>query len=223
MLIEARNIEKRFGPEPEDSVLNGVDLAVDCGEFVAITGRSGSGKSTLLNILSGIMRPDGGSLHFEGRDITELGSRELDCLRATGFAMIFQAHHLLPYLTAEENVLLPAMRGLRPVSREQTEAARECLARVGLDGKGHRLPGELSGGECQRVAIARGLAKKAAVLFADEPTGSLDRKTGDGIMDLLGSLPETGLSVVMVTHEADYACRAQRTVELAGGRLAGIS
>lgn len=220
-MLQARNIDKFFGhDEGRNKVLSDVSITVEPGEFLAVTGRSGSGKSTLLNILSAIMRPDGGSLEYEGRQITDLGARQLDRLRANDFAMVFQAHHLLPYLTAAENVLLPSMRSLRPLSRKAMNRAHECLEKVGLAGKEDRLPGALSGGECQRVAIARALAKESRILFADEPTGSLDRRTGDGIMSLLGGLPELGITVVMVTHEADYAAQAHRRVTLDSGSLA---
>ncbi|GAB7023909.1 ABC transporter ATP-binding protein [Salidesulfovibrio brasiliensis] len=219
-MLQARNIDKFYGRDlGRNQVLKDVDITVEPGEFLAVTGRSGSGKSTLLNVLSAIMRPDAGSLEYQGRDVTALGARELDTLRANDFAMVFQAHHLLPYLTAAENVLLPAMRSLRPAGGRAMKRAYACLEKVGLAGKEDRLPGALSGGECQRVAIARALAKNSRVLFADEPTGSLDRQTGDGVMDLLAELPGEGMTVVMVTHEADYAARAHRCVTLDNGRV----
>jgi putative ABC transport system ATP-binding protein len=135
------------------------------------------------------------------------------------FAVIFQFHHLLPYLSVLQNTLLPFMGSVKPVSSEIVKKAEECLERIGLGGKKNRLPGNLSGGEQQRVAIARAMVKSARVLFADEPTGSLDKKTGEEIMDLLEELHRDGLTVIMVTHEPLYAGRADRLVELSDGRV----
>ena len=140
-------------------------------------------------------------------------------LRQNDFAVIFQFHHLLPYLTVMQNTLLPFMRSFVPVSGKIVDRAEKCLERLGLTDKKDRLPGELSGGEQQRVAIARALVKSARILFADEPTGSLDQKTGEEIIQLLEELHNDGLTVVMVTHEPLYARRAGRTLEMAGGEI----
>jgi putative ABC transport system ATP-binding protein len=214
-MLEAKDIVKHYaaesGPVP---VLSGVSLRVEPGEFLAVVGRSGSGKSTLLNILSTLLRPDSGEVRFHGRDLAKLPEKELARVRRADFAVVFQMHHLLPYFTALENVLLPFMSGLGPVSRASQSFARECLERVGLAGKEDRLPGKLSGGEQQRVAIARALVKRARVLFADEPTGSLDPATGKEIVSLLRDLNRDGLTVLMVTHDAGYAKEAHRVVEL---------
>ncbi|MGE4423884.1 MAG: ABC transporter ATP-binding protein [Pseudodesulfovibrio sp.] len=217
-MFEARNITKTFNGEGgETSVLNGADLLVEPGRFVSIVGRSGSGKTTFLNILSTLLAPDSGQLLYRGEDITHASRARLNELRRRDFAVIFQFHHLLPYLTARENVLLPYMQGLGPVTAEVRRRADACLDRVGLSGKGGKLPGHLSGGEQQRVAIARALVKESAILFADEPTGNLDKETGDAIMGLLGELKHEGLAIVMVTHDEEYAARADRAVRMADG------
>ena len=219
-MLQATNIIKRFRNDGlETMALCGVELSVDAGEFVSIVGRSGSGKTTFLSVLSTLTTPDSGEISYEGRDVLSLTSRELNRLRQRDFGVVFQFHHLLPYLSARENVLLPFMNGLGPVSAKHRDMADGCLERVGLGGKGTKLPGHLSGGEQQRVAIARALAKKARILFADEPTGNLDKSTGDAVMDLLAELKGDGLSIVMVTHDEAYAAKADRTVRMADGRV----
>ncbi len=220
-MLVARNIVKRFGPETAAPALSGISLAVEAGDFACIVGRSGSGKSTLLNVLSSLLKPDAGEVLYKGASVTAMREAELNRLRGTDFAMIFQLHYLLPYLTALENVLTPFMKGLSPVSRENRERGLACLERVGLADKGRRLPGELSGGEQQRVAIARALAAGPSILFADEPTGSLDKRTGQTIMDLLADLNDAGLTVVMVTHDPQFAGLASRRIELEDGRVLG--
>ena len=217
-VLEAVGITKSFTQDGAPTqALKGVSLAVAPGEFVSIVGRSGSGKSTLLSVLSTLLRPDSGSLTYAGRDLTAATEDEVNALRHGDYAVIFQFHYLLPYLTALENTLLPFMRGMKPVTRAQKARGLECLERVGLADKGHRLPGQLSGGEQQRVAIARALVKDARILFADEPTGSLDSATGATVMELLGQIHRDGLSVVMVTHNEQYASLADRVVRMADG------
>lgn len=217
-ILEAVGLTKSFSQDGEPTqALKGVSLSVAPGEFVSLVGRSGSGKSTMLSVLSTLLRPDAGTLAYKGQDLTTATEAEVNALRHGDFAVIFQFHYLLPYLTALENTLLPFMRGLRPVSAGQRQRALECLERVGLADKAHRLPGQLSGGEQQRVAIARALVKEARVLFADEPTGSLDSATGATVMELLGQLPQEGMSVVMVTHNEDYARLAGRMVRMEDG------
>ncbi len=201
------------------AVLRDVDLVVEEGEFVAIVGRSGSGKTTLLNVLSTLVKPDDGELVYQHRTLTDADGATLNELRRTDFGVIFQFHHLLPYLTVLQNTLLPFMHSVTPVSAELSDRAKKCLQRIGLGEKLHRLPGSLSGGEQQRVAIARAMVKSARVLFADEPTGSLDNKTGGEIMDLLEELNRDGMSIIMVTHEPRYAERAARVVQLEDGRV----
>lgn len=219
--IQAINVSKRY-PGAVKPVLENVNLEVQRGEFLAILGRSGSGKSTLLNTLSSLVLPDSGSIYVEGTDICKVKEKERNRLRSHTFAMVFQQHHLLPYLTALENVLLPFMGGLGGVSKAQRQAALHMLENVGLQGKENSRPGTLSGGEQQRVAIARALARGANVLFADEPTGSLDSETGDSIMQLLHTLNKQGVTVIMVSHNPDYARQAQRMVTMQDGRIVGI-
>lgn len=217
-MLYANDISKSFVSDGNEvPVLKKVSVAIEEGEFVSIVGRSGSGKTTLLNVLSTLVRPDDGELHYGTDDLTALSESRLNSLRQTDFSVIFQFHHLLPYLTVLENTLLPFMQSMRPVPKKTAAKARECLARVGLLDKADRLPGNLSGGEQQRVAIARALVKDSRVLFADEPTGSLDKATGEQIMELLTELNGEGLTVVMVTHDPAYAELAQRTIHIEDG------
>lgn len=219
-MLEARNIIKTFQSEGvETRALDSVDLTVLPGEFVSIVGRSGSGKTTFLNILSTLLTPDSGEILYGGEDVTTFTADKLNQLRQKDFSVVFQFHYLLPYLSARENVLLPYMKGLAPVSSDIKKRADACLERVGLAGKGSKIPGHLSGGEQQRVAIARALVKESTVLFADEPTGNLDKATGDSVMELLAELKDEGLSVVMVTHDEEYAAKADRIVHMADGRV----
>ncbi len=219
-MLSAVNIEKSFPYEDtEVPVLKGVTVHLDEGDYVAIVGRSGSGKTTLLNVLSTLVRPDNGQLTYEGADLSSAAEKELNEIRRADFSVIFQFHHLLPYLSVLENTLLPFMGTLRPVSGHMQQQALDCLERVGLADKARRLPGSLSGGEQQRVAIARALVKSSKILFADEPTGSLDRTTGEQIMELLAELHGEGLTIVMVTHEPSYAKLARRTIEIEDGLI----
>ncbi|MBT8347211.1 MAG: ABC transporter ATP-binding protein [Desulfofustis sp.] len=219
-MLSAVDIEKSFPYEDaEVKVLKGVTVHLDEGDYVAIVGRSGSGKTTLLNVLSTLVRPDNGLLTYEGADLSSAAEKELNEIRRADFSVIFQFHHLLPYLNVLENTLLPFMGTLRPVSGQLQQRALDCLDRVGLADKARRLPGSLSGGEQQRVAIARALVKSSKILFADEPTGSLDRTTGEQIMELLAELHGEGLTIVMVTHEPAYAQLARRTIEIEDGLI----
>jgi lipoprotein-releasing system ATP-binding protein len=206
-------------------VLQGVELAINEGEFVSIIGPSGCGKSTLLHLLATLDGPDSGEVCFEGHRIDNLPSAGRDILRNKYFGMVFQFYHLLPELTMLENVLVPAMigeslLGYRLRRRAYRERAREMIELVGL---GHRLkhkPRELSGGEMQRTAIARALVAQPRVLLADEPTGNLDKHTGEEIMDILRRLNrEQNLTIVMVTHDSQIAAEADRTVTLVDGRV----
>ncbi len=207
-------------------VLQGVELSINEGEFVSIIGPSGCGKSTLLHLLCTLDAPDSGEVCFEGNRIDNLPSAGRDILRNKYFGMVFQFYHLLPELTALENVLAPAMIGEGVLGywrrrREYRDRAREMLELVGL---GHRLkhkPRELSGGEMQRTAIARALVSRPRVLLADEPTGNLDKHTGEEIMAILRRLNrEQKLTIVMVTHDQHIADQADRTVTLIDGRVA---
>ena len=225
-VIECRGLRKTYDQGGlEVPVLLGVDLAVAAGETVAIVGASGSGKSTLLHLLATLDAPDSGEICFEGHRIDNLPSAGRDILRNKYFGMVFQFYHLLPELTTLENVLAPAMIGEGVLGywrrrRGYRDRGREMLELVGL---GHRLrhkPRELSGGEMQRTAIARALAARPRVLLADEPTGNLDKATGDEIMAILRQLNrEQNLTIVMVTHDPQIAREADRTVTLVDGRV----
>ena len=215
-LIEARDVVKSFGQTP---ALRGASVAVGQGEILAIMGPSGSGKSTLLHCLAGIFRPDDGEVWFDGRRLDQLGEAERTRLRRTAFGFVFQFGQLVPELTAADNIALPLL--LNRVNRKSAyRLAASWLERLGLDGKAARRTGELSGGEAQRVAIARALAITPKVLFADEPTGSLDSLTGEKVMDLLvGLAREEGATVVLVTHDARIAAYADREVMVRDGRV----
>lgn len=220
-MISARNIGKFYDMGgTRTQVLRDVSIDIEQGEFLSIVGRSGSGKTTLLNVLSTLVKPDKGEVYYGKKLLTApSSSSSLNSLRKSDFAVIFQFHHLLPYLSVLQNTLLPFMRSFRPVPREIVAKAKKTLERIGLGDKCDRLPGNLSGGEQQRVAIARAMVKSARVLFADEPTGSLDKVTGEEIMNLLAELHREGMTIIMVTHEPQYARQAQRTVELSDGRV----
>ena len=213
-LIEARDITKSFGQTP---ALRGAGVAVAHGEIVAVMGPSGSGKSTLLHCLAGIFPPDSGEVWFDGRRLDTLSDSRRTRLRRTAFGFVFQFGNLVPELTVADNVALALV--LKRVGRKQAyrQAAR-WLDRLGLGDKGTRRTGELSGGEAQRVAVARALALGPQVLFADEPTGSLDSLTGEKVMDLLTGLArEQGVTVVVVTHDVRVAAYADRQVLVRDG------
>ncbi|HEU5421062.1 MAG TPA: ABC transporter ATP-binding protein [Streptosporangiaceae bacterium] len=216
-LLEARDVYRSFGQTP---ALRGASLAVADGEIVAVVGPSGSGKSTLLHCLAGIFRPDRGQVWFKGERIDELSDKRRSVLRRTAFGFVFQFGQLIPELTAADNVAMPVIlaRGGR---REAYRRADWWLKRLDLDGLGGRRTGELSGGQAQRVAIGRALAARPDVLFADEPTGSLDSASGRMVMDLLvGLARQDGTTVVLVTHDSKIAGYADRTVGVSDGQVA---
>ncbi len=213
-LIEARTIVKAFG---QTQALRGASVAATQGEILAIMGPSGSGKSTLLHCLAGIFPPDSGEVWFDGRRLDTLSERERTRLGRTAFGFVFQFGQLVPELTVADNVALPLL--LNRASRKAAyQHADTWLGRLGIGDKGARRTGELSGGEAQRVAVARALAMTPAVIFADEPTGSLDSLTGETVMDLLTSLArEQGTTVVLVTHDTRVAAYADRKVMVRDG------
>lgn len=197
-------------------ILKGIDLDIARGEVLFLRGASGAGKSTLLYILAALEHPRAGSVEFEGEQLLKLGRDRLATLRNRRMGFIFQSYHLLPELTALENVLLPTMLG----GARREERARSLLDRVGLSGRLDHLPSQLSGGEQQRVAIARALANDPGILFADEPTGNLDATTGAGIIELLlGLAREDGRTMIAVTHDAALAALGDRQLFLCEGHL----
>ncbi|MBM0230212.1 ABC transporter ATP-binding protein [Micromonospora sp. ATA51] len=214
--IEARGVALSFGSTP---ALRGASLSVDPGEIVAVMGPSGSGKSTLLHCLAGILVPDAGEIRLDGRRLDTLNEQERSVLRRDRFGFVFQFGQLVPELTAEENVALPLLLGgVRRTAAFQE--ARPWFERLGLAGLERRRSGELSGGQAQRVALARGLVARPSVLFADEPTGALDSLTGEQVMDLLVACArEQGTTVVLVTHEARVAAYADRQVIVRDGKV----
>jgi putative ABC transport system ATP-binding protein len=216
VVIEARDVEFSFGQTP---ALRGASVAVDAGEILAVMGPSGSGKSTLLHCLAGILVPDSGEIYFDGARVDALAETERSSLRRDRFGFVFQFGQLVPELTAVENVALPLLlSGVR--RRQALPRARAWFARLGLDGLEQRRSGELSGGQAQRVALARGLVAEPQVLFADEPTGALDSLTGEQVMDLLvGAAREQGTTVILVTHEPRIAAYADREVMVRDGRV----
>lgn len=219
-LLEARGASLSFGSTP---ALREADFSVAAGEIVAVMGPSGSGKTTLLHCLAGILAPDAGSVWFDRRRIDVLPERERSTLRRERFGFVFQFGQLVPELTAEENVALPLLLG---GTRRQAalSAARPWFDRLDLAGLERRRSGELSGGQAQRVALARALVAEPEVLFADEPTGSLDSLTGERVMDLLvDTARERGTTVVLVTHEARVAACADREVVVRDGRVRGLT
>jgi putative ABC transport system ATP-binding protein len=219
-LVEAREVVLSFGATP---ALRGADIAVSRGEIVAVMGPSGSGKTTLLHCLAGILTPSSGEIRFAGERIDARSETERSRLRRERFGFVFQFGQLVPELTVEENVALPLLLGGTRRGAAMG-AAGDWLIRLGLAGLGKRRSGELSGGQAQRVALARGLVASPEVLFADEPTGSLDSLTGEHVMDLLvASAREQGTTVVLVTHEPRVAAYADREVVVRDGQVTALS
>ncbi len=216
--LELIEVSKTYPGAVPIRAVSEVDLRIEPGSFTAITGASGSGKSTLLNILGLLDRPTEGRYFVRGRDATEMSEREVTGLRAHGFGFVFQAFHLLSTRTAMENVELGSMYGGLS-RRDRRERARSVLERCGLQDRLDAFPPTLSGGEKQRVAIARGICGNPDVLLCDEPTGNLDSRIAGEIMGLLGELNGDGQTLVIVTHDAAVAARANRRVEIADGRI----
>lgn len=215
--LRAENLTRSFHiGKRKIEVLRGITLDIQKGETVFLVGASGAGKTTLLYTLAGLERPEAGRVLFEGTSVYEASGKEQARLRNTRMGFIFQGYFLLPELTALENVMMPALIYGQP----NAKTAAEALERVGLGGRQHHLPAELSGGEQQRVAIARALMNDPGIIFADEPTGNLDAKTGEVIVDLLLALVrENQKTLVVVTHDSRLAERGDRKVEIADGLL----
>jgi putative ABC transport system ATP-binding protein len=222
-VIDVARVEKIYGsaqhPVP---VLRGIDFRVQPGEFVAIVGASGSGKSTLLNILGCLDRPTRGSYRLVGDDVAAMDDKQLSHLRKTRIGFVFQSFHLVPHLTVAENVELPLFYGRVP-ARTRRERSTAILQRVGLGHRVSHLPSQLSGGECQRTAIARALVNEPSLILADEPTGNLDTKTSAEIMRLILDLHAAGSTIVMITHDLGVAAQARRRITLRDGLVAGDS
>ena len=220
-LIEINRLTKSY-ESGEESVLalSDVDLNIGRGEFISIMGPSGSGKSTLLTILGGLNHPTKGDVVVDDIPIYKLPLEKLADFRREYLGFIFQSFQLIPYLTVTENVMLPlSITGIS--NREQVKMAEEILERIGLKGKGKRLPDQLSGGEQERVAIARALVNSPPILMADEPTGNLDSKTGKEIIELFKTLNEEGQTIIMVTHNPENIEFSTRTLFLRDGRVNG--
>ncbi|MFI1827316.1 ABC transporter ATP-binding protein [Streptomyces sp. NPDC020412] len=214
-LLVADSLHKAYGPTP---ALDGAHFSIHAGEVVAVMGPSGSGKSTLLHCLAGIVRPDAGSIRYQGRELTSLSDRELSLLRRTEFGFVFQFGQLVPELTCTENVALPLR--LAGTKRKPAEAvAREWLERLEVADVGGKRPGEVSGGQGQRVAVARSLVTSPRVLFADEPTGALDSLNGERVMELFTEAARAAnTAVVLVTHEPRVAAYSDREIVVRDGK-----
>ena len=214
-VLEVASVHRSFGATP---ALRGVDLAVDAGEVLAIMGPSGSGKSTLLHCLAGILRPDQGEVRYQGRRIDDLSEHDRTVLRREEFGFLFQFGQLVPELPAVENVALPLLLAGRRRADAVAEA-RPWFERLDIQGLEDRRPGELSGGQAQRVALARAMVTGPAVLFADEPTGSLDSLAGERVMELMtDTARHAGTTVILVTHEPRIAAYADREIVVRDGR-----
>ncbi|MCI8433629.1 MAG: ABC transporter ATP-binding protein [Lachnospiraceae bacterium] len=216
-MISVREVTKFYGcGETRFQVLKDINLTIEEGEFVVILGASGSGKSTLLNVISGLERPDGGTIFYGETELSVLSDRELTAFRRDNVGFIFQQYYLLPNLSVDKNVRMGADLAHNKDYRAMVEA-------VGLGEKLHKFPGELSGGEQQRVSVARALAKRPRVLFLDEPTGALDEQTGRQVLSYICTLQkELGFTIVMVTHNLNIAEMAGTVIRMNSGRIAGI-
>ena len=216
-MLEIKNISKTYGQGTAKVVaLNNVSLRVNEGDFIAIMGPSGSGKSTLLNVIGGLEYPSGGEVILDGERIDNLDENDFVDIRRNRIAYVFQQYHLLPSLTAFENVMLPlTFCGLE----KGEEKALEILKEVGLEGRAEHKPSQLSGGEQQRIAIARALVNSPSLILADEPTGNMDQKTGRAILDLFHQLNKDGRSIIMVTHAPEIAEHAKEIIVLQDGQI----
>ncbi len=223
-LVRLDNVGKVFKTKAGPfTALHGVDLQIDEGELVAIVGPSGSGKSTLINMITGIDRPTSGEVHVAGERLTGMSENKVAKWRGRNVGVVFQFFQLLPTLTIAENVMLPMDFCNTYPSRERRPRALELLDRVGIAEQADKLPATLSGGEQQRAAIARALANDPSILVADEPTGNLDSRTSDAVLELFSDLSDSGTTVVIVTHERDVADLVDRTVTLSDGKVEAVA
>ena len=216
-MITAENITKSYGSgASENKVLKGISVSIDDGDYVVILGASGSGKSTFLNVVSGLERADSGSVKYDGVDITKLSDKELTKFRRDKIGFIFQQYYLLPNMTVEKNVRMGA-------DLSDNDNYKEIIEAVGLGDKLKSYPSELSGGEQQRVSVARALAKRPEILFLDEPTGALDEETGRQVLDYISKLHrELGFTVIMITHNQNIAQMAKTVIKMNSGRIAEV-
>jgi putative ABC transport system ATP-binding protein len=217
-MLSSRALSRTYRSGGDDiTVLKDITFSLEPGGFLAILGPSGSGKTTLLGLLAGLDQPSSGAVYLEGQELGSLTEDERARVRGQKIGFVFQAFQLIPTLTAQENIQVPLeLRG----DSAAAARARELLGRVGLDGRGHHYPAQLSGGEQQRVALARGFSSHPRVLFADEPTGNLDAATGTTIIDLMVELnSDLGTTLVLVTHDLELAGRARRIIRLSDGRM----
>jgi len=217
--VHVENLVKQYGDgESAVRAVKGIDLQIRAGEMVAIMGESGSGKSTLLSMMGALNTPTSGKYIVDQIDVYALGQDERADFRRNFLGFVFQSFHLVPYLTVAENVMLPLVTARRNGKNKRT-VAEEALARVGLEGKGKRLPNQISGGEQERAAIARAIVNKPPILLADEPTGNLDTRTSEEVMALLQGLNADGMTIIMVTHNPVNAQFAHRLIRLKDGNI----
>lgn len=217
MIEISRLIKTLYGGGHKVEILKSIDLTIQNGQFIAITGHSGSGKTTLLSLIAGLDTPTGGTIHIDGQDITKLNEDELAVLRGKRFGFIFQNFHLIPTLTAVENVVLSAELNNTPGATKKSE---DLLGMVGLGDRMHHYPAQLSGGEQQRLSLARAFVNDPDIILADEPTGNLDSKNSDRIMELIRELHRVKqATIVLVTHESQVANQSQRILTLEDGKI----
>ncbi len=219
-LIDINGLSKSYGAGPgEIRVLDNIEMEIGAGETIAVLGASGAGKSTLLNLMGALDRPTSGDINFNGESVFARSDAKLAAFRSSNVGFVFQFHHLLPEFTALENVMMPGLIG-NEEKGELRERAVRLLSEAGLSERFEHKPGELSGGEQQRVAVVRALVRSPEVILADEPTGNLDRKTGDGVFDLLtGFNKEKGTTLVVVTHNEELAARLSRRIKIEDGSM----
>jgi len=217
-IVSARGVRKVYRNGAEVEALKGIDLTIEQGEMVAIVGPSGSGKTTLLNCLAGLETIDEGEIHIDGKDLAGMADNARTDHRARSMGFVFQAFNLLPVLTAVENTEIPMLL-IGASAKEARTRALETLDLVGLGSRGDHRPDQLSGGEQQRVAVARALVHNPAIVWADEPTGNLDTENGAQVMEILKGLNAAGATIVMVTHSPSHADQARRRIEMLDGRL----
>ena len=218
MLLKLEKITKSYSKDRV--ILDQLDLDINAGERIAIVGPSGSGKTTLLNLIGTLDRPDSGKMYFENQDLSVFSDQQLAAFRNEKIGFVFQMHHLLPQLTLLENILLPTLTDKKLQGKETLERAQKLIARMGLTEVAHQKPSELSGGECQRTAVARALINLPGLILADEPTGALDQKLAFNLTDLLVELNhEEGVTLIVVTHSMDVASKMDRIYRIENGKL----